>query len=220
MLSLVSVPGIGTIAEVEQKYTTFVDLVSRPTLPRVDLSILAEALNALENAYQSSGHKGQSFTQEWISERVVDSGPLLRLEASKAHLTKASRYGHPYERYPYWTGDIKNESPPEISADCSGISLIPHEVIERIVESYFSAAYALDGFRRAPKLPVDIAALVETWAASRGWVQRLPPNAAAKQRSEISTMSKRFWTWTEIGAFNEHTARPRCERWLCGLIQK
>ena len=34
--------------ELEYKYTTWVDIVSRPTLPRIDLSPLANQLNQLE----------------------------------------------------------------------------------------------------------------------------------------------------------------------------
>ena len=33
-----------------------------------------------------------------MSDGPTDSGPLLRLEARDRHLTKAERYGHPYER--------------------------------------------------------------------------------------------------------------------------
>ena len=87
--------GGGGRAELEQKYTTFVDLVSRPTLPRVDTAPLAERLNAL---LLSSSSSSSSSSLRWVTERVVDSGPLLRLEDPGERLSKAERYGHPYER--------------------------------------------------------------------------------------------------------------------------
>ncbi|MBC3541117.1 DUF6687 family protein [Rufibacter sediminis] len=71
--------------EVECKYTTWVDIVSRPTLPRPDLRPLAEQFNALE----TSGYT-------WVADGVTDTGPLLRLQNKK--LSKAQRYGHPLER--------------------------------------------------------------------------------------------------------------------------
>ncbi|CAK8992181.1 Probable beta-D-xylosidase 2 (AtBXL2), partial [Durusdinium trenchii] len=61
--------------EIEHRYTTFVDLTSRPVLPRVCLSKLKVA--------------------DYSAERYVDSGPLWRRDAK---LTKAQRYGHPFER--------------------------------------------------------------------------------------------------------------------------
>ncbi len=74
--------------EVECKYTTWVDLHSRPTLPRPDLSPLAQILTQLEME-----------GQKWSADGVTDTGPLLRLQKEK--LTKAQRYGNPMERIIY-----------------------------------------------------------------------------------------------------------------------
>lgn len=104
--------------ELELKYTTMVDISSRKTLPRVDLTRLAESLNQLEKDFP---HK------RWVKDSVTDSGPLLRLECpDKHHLTKAERYGHPYER------------PIETS------SIDPQE-LKKIVISYFKHAYTSNG---------------------------------------------------------------------------
>jgi hypothetical protein len=71
--------------ELEYKYTTWVDLASRPTLPRVLLDSLAGQLNACE---QRSG--------SWAAEAVTDTGPILRLDTQL--LPKKERYAHPFER--------------------------------------------------------------------------------------------------------------------------
>ncbi|MBO2007951.1 DUF6687 family protein [Hymenobacter negativus] len=68
--------------ELEYKYTTWIDLDSRPTLPRLELAPLVERLNALE----TSG-------QIWAADGITDTGPLLRLTGKK--LTKAERYADP-----------------------------------------------------------------------------------------------------------------------------
>jgi len=85
--------------ELEIKYTTMVDIISRKTLPRVDLTYLAKRLNELESDYPN---------KKWIRDSITDSGPLLRLEANEKHLSKAERYGHPFER-PIETSSIKPE---------------------------------------------------------------------------------------------------------------
>jgi hypothetical protein len=71
--------------ELEYKYTTWVDIVSRPTLPRISLQRLADRLNALE---------GSGF--RWYCDKITDTGPILRLENSG--LTKAQRFASPEER--------------------------------------------------------------------------------------------------------------------------
>jgi hypothetical protein len=71
--------------ELEYKYTTWVDIVSRPTLPRIYLQPLCDQLNALE----TSGKK-------WFCDNINDTGPVLRIENSE--LTKAERFAHPTER--------------------------------------------------------------------------------------------------------------------------
>ncbi|MCB2408241.1 DUF6687 family protein [Hymenobacter lucidus] len=71
--------------ELEYKYTTWIDLESRPTLPRLPLQVLAEQLNAREQ----SPHR-------WTFDGITDTGPLLRL-AGKT-LQKAERYADPNQR--------------------------------------------------------------------------------------------------------------------------
>lgn len=68
--------------ELEYKYTTWIDLESRPTLPRVPLAPLAERLNQLERG----GHR-------WAADGLTDTGPLLRLRGRA--LRKAERYADP-----------------------------------------------------------------------------------------------------------------------------
>ncbi len=71
--------------ELEYKYTTWVDIVSRPALPRISLQPLCDQLNEIE----TSGKK-------WFCDAINDTGPLLRIENSE--LTKAERFAHPTER--------------------------------------------------------------------------------------------------------------------------
>ncbi len=68
--------------ELEYKYTTWIDLESRPTLPRLALAPLAARLNALETSRQT-----------WAADGLTDTGPLLRLAGNR--LTKAQRYADP-----------------------------------------------------------------------------------------------------------------------------
>lgn len=88
-------PGGGRY-EVEQKYTQYVDLRSRATLPRWDLRPFAASLNKLEESGSGIGQEHGAL--RWVCDRYTDSGPLLRLEADGRHLSKEERYGHPYER--------------------------------------------------------------------------------------------------------------------------
>ena len=68
--------------ELEAKYTTWIDLASRPTLPRLPLPSLAARLNELEaSAYR------------WGADPLTDTGPLLRLAGRR--LSKAERYADP-----------------------------------------------------------------------------------------------------------------------------
>ncbi|UOQ55440.1 DUF6687 family protein [Hymenobacter cellulosivorans] len=71
--------------ELEYKYTTWVDLESRPALPRLPLDGLAAQLNEQE----APPHR-------WTFDGITDTGPLLRL-AGKA-LTKVERYADPDQR--------------------------------------------------------------------------------------------------------------------------
>ncbi len=71
--------------ELEYKYTTWVDIVSRPVYPRIDLRPLAKELNAIEqSAYL------------WSVDQITDTGPILRLE--KKGISKAERFADPNER--------------------------------------------------------------------------------------------------------------------------
>jgi hypothetical protein len=71
--------------ELEYKYTTWVDLESRPTLPRLPLDQLAEQLNGQEKS-----------PRRWTFDGITDTGPLLRL-SGKA-LKKPERYADPDQR--------------------------------------------------------------------------------------------------------------------------
>lgn len=71
--------------ELEYKYTTWIDLASRPTLPRLPLDALAARLNAQE-----------ATPRQWTYDGVTDTGPLLRL--SGKGLSKAQRYADPDQR--------------------------------------------------------------------------------------------------------------------------
>ena len=74
--------------ELEYKYTTWVDIASRPSLPRLDFRPLLEQLNELEKS---------NYT--WPADKVSDTGPILRLESN--HLSKTERYANPFERKIY-----------------------------------------------------------------------------------------------------------------------
>jgi hypothetical protein len=68
--------------ELECKYTTWIDLESRPTLPRLPLAPLTARLNELEKT-----------NYRWAADQLTDTGPLLRLVGRP--LTKAERYADP-----------------------------------------------------------------------------------------------------------------------------
>ncbi len=78
----------GNRYELEYKYTTWVDIVSRPTLPRIVLQSLCDKLNAMETA-----------PVNWHADSVTDTGPILRIESGG--LTKEERFAHPAERKIY-----------------------------------------------------------------------------------------------------------------------
>ena len=63
--------------ELELKYTTFVDIHSRPVLPRLDLSPLAAALSEAEAVADVQAQPGTAT--EWSAWPVQDSGPLMRV---------------------------------------------------------------------------------------------------------------------------------------------
>ncbi len=68
--------------ELECKYTTWIDLESRPTLPRLPLAPLAARLNELERS-----------NYRWAADQLTDTGPLLRLAGRP--LSKVERYADP-----------------------------------------------------------------------------------------------------------------------------
>jgi hypothetical protein len=113
--------------ELETKYTTFVDISSRPSLPRVETLALAKHLDELEQIFT----KSTASSYSWLGNRMTDSGPLLRLEDPQHRLTKAERYGHPYERPIY-------------------SSQIPENVFVDTVISYYQHAYQSTNIK--PKL--------------------------------------------------------------------
>ena len=82
--------------ELEYKYTTWIDLESRPTLPRLPMNPLVARLNALE----LSG-------QIWAADGITDTGPLLRLAGRK--LSKAERYADPNKR-PFFSSTIVEDT--------------------------------------------------------------------------------------------------------------
>ncbi|MFD1466891.1 DUF6687 family protein [Hymenobacter caeli] len=83
--------------ELECKYTTWIDLESRPTLPRLALGPLAARLNALETSGRA-----------WAADGPTDTGPLLRL-AGPRKLSKAQRYADPDGR-PIYASSITPEA--------------------------------------------------------------------------------------------------------------
>ncbi|SFH01116.1 DUF6687 family protein [Pontibacter chinhatensis] len=78
----------GNKYELEYKYTTWVDITSRPTLPRLSMAPLATRLNELE----TSGRR-------WTYDAITETGPLLRLDGDK--LTRSETYANPTEREIY-----------------------------------------------------------------------------------------------------------------------
>ncbi|WP_240635635.1 DUF6687 family protein [Hymenobacter rigui] len=81
--------------EFEYKYTTWVDLESRPTLPRLPLDALTARLNQLETT-----------PRRWTFDGITDTGPLLRLSGKS--LTKVQRYADPDQR-PIYVSSITPE---------------------------------------------------------------------------------------------------------------
>ena len=79
--------------ELETKYTGYVDLISRPCLPRVEMHSLVRYLNKIEKSLYTNENDYNQREYEWICDSIHDSGPLLRLDkiAQKDRLTKAER---------------------------------------------------------------------------------------------------------------------------------
>lgn len=74
--------------ELEYKYTTWVDIASRSSFPRINLKPLAKQLNHIEKS-----------TYLWEVDQITDTGPILRLEKNK--ISKADRYDSPSKRSIY-----------------------------------------------------------------------------------------------------------------------
>ncbi|WIA22309.1 hypothetical protein OEZ85_004625 [Tetradesmus obliquus] len=122
--------------EVEEKYTQFVQLVSRPTWPRLDLAPLAAVLNKFEAQFAAASAIGEEedastpqLELQWVANSLTDTGPLLRLQRRGENLTKAQRYGHPYERPIY-------------------SSAIPPRKMQAIVQSFLG--FGLQGLKPEP----------------------------------------------------------------------
>jgi hypothetical protein len=99
--------------ELESKYTTWIDLESRPTLPRLPLAPLAARLNELETS-----------NYRWAADPLTDTGPLLRLAGRP--LAKAERYADPDGR--------------PIYASSLAASLVEHEVVAFLQRGYADIA--------------------------------------------------------------------------------
>ena len=89
--------------EFEYKYTTWIDLESRPTLPRLPLTALAARLNEQEQT-----------PRRWTHDGLTDTGPLLRLAGRG--LTKAQRYADPDQRPIYASSIVAEEVEQEVVA--------------------------------------------------------------------------------------------------------
>ncbi|QNH61251.1 DUF6687 family protein [Hymenobacter sediminicola] len=89
--------------EFEYKYTTWIDLESRPTLPRLPLDALAIRLNELEQT-----------PHRWTFDGITDTGPLLRLSGKS--LTKPQRYDDPDQRPLYSSSIVPKQLEAEIMA--------------------------------------------------------------------------------------------------------
>jgi hypothetical protein len=70
--------------ELEYKYLTWVDIVSRPVFPRVSLKPLVNFLNKNE----------QNGT--WVADNITDTGPQMHIRPEK--MNKAQRFEHPCNR--------------------------------------------------------------------------------------------------------------------------
>ena len=89
--------------ELEYKYTTWIDLESRPTLPRLPLAPLVARLNALETSGRA-----------WAADGITDTGPLLRLAGKK--ISKAERYADPDGRPIYASSILPDDLEREVVA--------------------------------------------------------------------------------------------------------
>lgn len=154
--------------EVESRYVGFVDYRSRPTTPRLDLGVLASALNAMEDAKALRSING-GVDARWECAGFTDGGPLLRLGDPNRRLTKAQRYGSPRDR-PHFT------------------STVPVGAFKKTVASFFR--HALESIARASGAAGGAAGVAKvgwTWKETRAahdavdwseWERRLRETAS------------------------------------------
>jgi hypothetical protein len=91
---------------------------------KINSDQLTLALTQEQAGQQRQRQQQQQRDYSWHSDRITDSGPILRIDLNNGtHLSKAERYGHPYER-PIFP------------------SLISEQEIAMMVVSYFSHAYS------------------------------------------------------------------------------
>ncbi|MBC5772495.1 hypothetical protein H8S95_00320 [Pontibacter sp. KCTC 32443] len=95
--------------ELEYKYTTWVDIASRPTLPRLPMAALAAKLDALEQS---------NYT--WTYDSVTETGPLLRLDGE--NLNREEAYDNPTQR--------------KIYSSSIPVSVLKVEVVQHYREAY------------------------------------------------------------------------------------
>jgi hypothetical protein len=68
---------------------------------------LAAILNKFEAQFAAAATlkedvgEQQQLDVQWVANSLTDTGPLLRLQRRGESLTKAQRYGHPFERPMY-----------------------------------------------------------------------------------------------------------------------
>ncbi len=89
--------------EIEHKYTTWVDIASRITFPRLHLKALADILN-----------KEEKSSQKWSANHYTDTGALLSLNSLE--LDKETRFDSPYKR-PILSSTIEAEHFKNIVSD-------------------------------------------------------------------------------------------------------
>jgi hypothetical protein len=161
--------------EFEYKYTTYVNIQSRPTLPRIQLKTLVEVLQELEDR--------QPGTQQyaWSANQITDSGPMMRLEDTTKKLNKMERYGNPTDR------------PIQSSAVAAG-------VLEAAIVSYLRHAYF--GRNASASAAETAAGGIATGAhnlraASTAGIASTDANATASGATGRMS-ARRDWSWREI----------------------
>jgi hypothetical protein len=88
----------GNRYEVEIKYTLHADLISRPTLPKVEMHKLAKYLNEVEAQLRKDKQINEESNTIWTANSFTDSGPSLRIDDISEKASKIDRYASPFER--------------------------------------------------------------------------------------------------------------------------